>query len=183
MEIFDVYLYMNLIGNLGTTRRSLVNDVFNCRTDVVLNYNVHPSSRAGISQIICQKRKVQVLVDGLKEKKIPQLPRNYNPLGLSPRGNHLGPRRTKELRMHRIEVMRYWQRNANSPRDETVAQLFENLLAEAKRELQQEKKGKSSRSGERLGSGDGRQPATRRRPKYHCKRSRTTGAAKGWGGQ
>lgn len=96
-ELVDVYFYMNLIGNLGTIRRSLVHEVFKGRTAVVLNYNPHPSSRAGITQIICPKRNVQVLVEGLKEKKVQQLPSNYNPLGLSPRSNHLGIRRTKAL--------------------------------------------------------------------------------------
>lgn len=104
---------------------------------MVLNYNPHSSPRAGIAQIICPKQNVSIVVEEVRKKKMDRLPENYNPLELSPRSNHMLLRRKKALSLHRLEVMRYWERNAASPRDEAVAQVFLDLLKTAKQGSQE----------------------------------------------
>lgn len=47
-ELVDLYFYVNLVGDLGLIRRTLVQDVFNGQEDMVLKYNPHPTLRAGI---------------------------------------------------------------------------------------------------------------------------------------
>lgn len=64
---------------MGIIRRSLIQDVFRGKEEMVLNYNPHPSTKAGIGQIICPKIHVDVVLEGLK-KKITRLSSNYNPL-------------------------------------------------------------------------------------------------------
>lgn len=105
-DLTDVYFYVSSVGNLGTIRRTLVQDVFKGREDVVLNYNPHPSVRAGIGQIICPKGNVGRLVEELEKRKIRRLPLNYNPLHLSPMSRHLGERKKREIRAHQGEVLR-----------------------------------------------------------------------------
>lgn len=122
-----------MVGNLGLIRRSLIQDEFKGKEEMVLNYDPHPSPRAGISQIIYPKEHVHAVVDGLKSKKIVLLPETYNTLELSPRSKRLGKRREAALKGHQLEVMRNWERCAIRPRDETIAQYFELLLRRAKK--------------------------------------------------
>lgn len=51
---------------------------------MVLNYNLHQSRMAGISQILYPKEHVKLVVEGLKLKNIVGLHDTYNPLELSP---------------------------------------------------------------------------------------------------
>lgn len=91
---------------------------------------------------------VPILVEGLKRKKIEKLPESYNPLGLSPHSNHLGLRRKKALHLHRMDVLRYWEINASSPKDEAVAQLFEGLLEKAKNEMKEKDRVEGTEEGD-----------------------------------
>lgn len=113
--------------------------MFKGREDMVLNYNPHPSQRAGIAQILCPKENRVKVIEELKKRKIYFLPVEYNPLELSPRCKHLGPRKEKALINHLAEVLRNWERCARQPRDESPAQFSENLLKEAKEKIRSSK--------------------------------------------
>lgn len=134
-ELTGVYFYCNLLGNLGVLRRTLLQEVLKGIEDMVLNYNQHPSPRAGIGHIKCPKKNVHTFVEDLKKKRIEIIPLNYSPMELSPRNKHLGPRREIALKNHQLELLRNWERCARSPRDEAVAQLFQLLLKGAKEKL------------------------------------------------
>lgn len=112
-------------------RRSLIKSVFRCRDETVLNFNYHPTSRAGIGQIICPKCNVQAVTEAMRKKCFVRLPENYNPLELSPRNNILGERRKKALTRHREDTLRNWVRCEKNPTEEAVAQLFEKLIVKA----------------------------------------------------
>lgn len=127
-ELTGVYFYINLVGNLGLKRRSLIQDVSKKEGEMVLNYNQHQSQRAGISQIICPNEHVEAVVEGVKFKKIIRLLETYNPLELSARSKHRRKSRKEALKSHQLEGMRNWQRCERSPKDEKLAQYFELLL-------------------------------------------------------
>lgn len=124
--------YTNLVGNVGLIRRTLAQDAFQGREDKAPNYNPHPSPRAGTGQIICPKKNVGILIEGLKRKKIEKLPDSYSPTELSPRSKHLGLWRERVLKNHQTEVLRNWERCSKNPSDEGIAEKFEELLEEAK---------------------------------------------------
>lgn len=123
-DLIDLYFYMNLQGNLGVIRRSSIRKVFQGREDTVLNFNYHPSSRAGVGQIVCPKKNAQYVTNGLRKKGFQKLPEGYNPLELSPRKNSLGERRKSVLQRHKENTVRSWARCAKIHREEAVAQLF-----------------------------------------------------------
>lgn len=72
-DLTDIYIYSNLIRNLGEIRKTLIHDVFKGKRVMVLNYNPHPSPRAGIAQIICPKENVGVVVEELRKRNIERL--------------------------------------------------------------------------------------------------------------
>lgn len=88
VDLTAVYFYMDLAGNLGLIRRTIIQDVLGGRSEFLLKYNPHPSPRAGIAQVICPKEGVQQLAEAFQRKGIERLPLSYDPLGLSPRSNH-----------------------------------------------------------------------------------------------
>lgn len=57
---------------------------------MILNFNYHLSSRAGIGKIICPKRNEAVVIAEMEKKGMEKVLEGYNPLGLSPRNNNLG---------------------------------------------------------------------------------------------
>lgn len=131
-ELVDLYFYLNFIGNLGAIRRALIHDVCEGKHNAILNYNPHPTARAGIGQIICMKDKAKYVIDRIKEMGIEQLPESYVPLELSPISRHLGLRREKAREEHQIGVLRCWERGASSARNEAVVQLFDELIHKAR---------------------------------------------------
>lgn len=58
----EIYVYADLSGNLGLIRRSIIQESFNGKEDMVLNYNPHTSLRAGIGKIICPKVNADIVV-------------------------------------------------------------------------------------------------------------------------
>lgn len=124
-------------------RRALIHDVFRGRKDAVLNFNYHPSPRAGVGQIICPRWNVIRVTDELKKKGIARLSESYNQLDLFPRNNSLGERRKRALIRHRENTIRNWERCTHNPREEAVARLFEVLLEKAKVTIKQNKEGES----------------------------------------
>lgn len=67
-ELTEGYFYTNLVGNLGLIRRSVIQDLFKGKKEVVLNYSPNSSPRAGISQIIFRKEHVDSVLEGLTLK-------------------------------------------------------------------------------------------------------------------
>lgn len=63
------------------------------------------------------------------------IPEIYNLLGLSPRNRSMGLRKKRTLQRNRKNTLRNWERCTRSPRYEGVAQLFEKMLTEARKEL------------------------------------------------
>lgn len=117
-----------------------MHEIFKGKSDIVLNYNPQKSPRTGIQQIIWPKENIEPLAEGLKRKKIEQTPNSRNQLGLSPRSILMGLWKKKALHLIRMEVLRYWERNASGLRDEAVAQIFENILVKAKNETKPKNK-------------------------------------------
>lgn len=67
-ELTDIYFHVNLVGMLGLIRRTLIQDMFKVRDDILLNYNPHPSPSAGIGQIICPNKNVYKVVEELRRR-------------------------------------------------------------------------------------------------------------------
>lgn len=59
---------MNLVGNLGAGRRTLIHDVFGGQEEMILNYNPHPSPRPGIGQIVCPKMHEAKVIEALRKQ-------------------------------------------------------------------------------------------------------------------
>lgn len=42
-DVTEIYFYLNLTGNLGTIRRTLIKDLLKRQRGLLLNYKTHPS--------------------------------------------------------------------------------------------------------------------------------------------
>lgn len=54
-ELTDLYFYTNLQGNSVVIRRSLKKSILRGKEELIKNFNYHPTSGAGIGQIICRQ--------------------------------------------------------------------------------------------------------------------------------
>lgn len=88
---------MNVTGNLGVVRRTLIKDILGGRNGVLINYNPHLSPKDGIAQIICPRTRVQELSEAFKRRGAEKLSATYEPLGLSPSSKHIGERQRRAL--------------------------------------------------------------------------------------
>lgn len=137
-ELVDVYLYVTLVGNLGLIRRTLIQDLFKWREDMVLKpvFKFSPKPTWGLEfDRLCVRRKKETVVNELERRKIEQLPTVYKPLYISPRSNNMDERKERALKIHCTEVLTNWEKCARNPRDEAVAQLFESLINQTKGKL------------------------------------------------
>lgn len=73
-DLVDTYFYMNLVGNLGLIRRTLIEDMFKGKDEMVLNYNPHSSPRVGIGKFIIPKEYRGDLIEALRKRCIERLP-------------------------------------------------------------------------------------------------------------
>lgn len=106
-KLMDLYFFMNYVGNLGAIRRAITHEIFNERGDKILNYNPHPSPRAGIGQVIFLKANAKQIIAGSRKAGINQLPDKYVPMEVSPRSRHIGlgrVRGTKENSYRCVET-------------------------------------------------------------------------------
>lgn len=78
----DIYFYMNNVGNLWEIRREIIHEIFNKRSDEILNYNSHPSQRDAIRQVIFLKEKAKQIIEGFLKAGITQLHEYYVPMEL-----------------------------------------------------------------------------------------------------
>lgn len=134
-DLTATYFYVTVTGNLGVIHRVIINDLLGWRRDLVLNYNPHLSHRAGIAKVIGPKTGAAEVKEAFRKKDITCLPPSYDPLGVSRKRKHVGECRKKYLRVHQTEVLRNWERCAGNPIDETLAQLFNELLSNSMERL------------------------------------------------
>lgn len=64
----------------------------------------------------------------MRKKNFIRLQTNYNAMGLSPKSRHLLESKQRALIQHRVNVLRNWERSAKTPRDETLAMFFEQMI-------------------------------------------------------